>query len=111
MPQSFHTLRAHAGRLDDPGHRDNLLTPDDERPGLALRPRDLRVHEEILNLLRAVCEPVTGAPATDLETRNRRRDPPRSPPHLSLQLNRAALKPDAIIFAHRLQPAAEVDSG
>src|SRR5215210_6389619 len=89
MSQSFHALRAHARRFEDARNRDHFVTLDDERPRLTLGPRNLRVHEEILNLLGSVREPVARSPAAHLETRKRRRDPPWSPPHLSLQLHRA----------------------
>src|SRR5947209_8338920 len=56
-------LGFHAGVLEDPGHRDDVVTADDERPRLALGSADLGVDEHVLSLLRAAGEAVSRPPA------------------------------------------------
>src|SRR3954447_17135651 len=96
--------------LDDPGDRDDLVTAHDEGPGLSLRPRDLGVDEYVLNLLPPAGESVAGLPSSHFETARARGDPPRPPLHRAVERHRAALEPEALVFAHRLHTAADVDA-
>ena len=57
-----HAHRLHSLRLDDPGHRHDLVAAHDERPAFAVGARDLGVDEHVLHLLRAAGEPVAGPP-------------------------------------------------
>src|SRR5512141_2079592 len=96
--------------LDDPGHRDHLVTPHDERPGFPFRWGDLRVDEHVLDLLLAPGEPVAGPPTSYLKPFERGADAPLAPGDLALDVDGAALEPEAVVLAHRLAAAAEIDA-
>src|SRR5438067_527812 len=57
------TLRAHPLRLDDAGHRDDLVAAHHEGPAFAVGTRDLGVDEHVLDLPPAPGEPVAGTPS------------------------------------------------
>src|SRR3954451_12606365 len=103
------TLDANSFRSDDPRHGYDLIAAHDERPRLAGRTGDLCVDEHVLDLLRPSGEPVTGPPASYLKAWQVGRDSPAAPLHLSLQRDRRALDPDAVVLAHRCDAAAEVE--
>src|SRR3954452_728863 len=73
------TLCAHPLRLDDPRHRDDLVTPHHERPAFAVGARDLCVDEHVLDLPRAAREPVAGTPPPYLKPCDRGLDAPVTP--------------------------------
>src|SRR6516162_4217242 len=75
---SIDTARHHSFRLDDAGDADDLVASHDERPGLAIRPGNLRVDEDVLHLLRTAGEPVARPPPADTEP-----GPARSEEHTS----------------------------
>ena len=106
-----HESRSTPSALDDAGHRDDLVAAHDERPAFAVGARDLRVDEHVLDLLRAAGEPVAGPPSAYSKAwraRERMRHPPQR--DLAVELDRAALEPEAVVLAHRLDAAAEVDA-
>src|SRR3954453_3401941 len=96
--------------VDDARHGDDLVPAYDERPRLALRAWDLGVDEHVLNLLRPAGETVAGLPSSHFETGRAGGDAPRPPAHSSVEVARAALEPEAVVFAHRLDAVAEVDA-
>src|SRR5690348_1531923 len=100
----------HLRMLDDARHGYDLVAAHDERPRLALRARHLRVDEHVLDLPPPTCESVAGPPSTHSKPLELRADSPLAPANLSGQLDRAALQPKALVLAHRLEPAAEVDT-
>src|SRR3954451_20453485 len=95
------TLRAHSFRLDDAGHRDDLVTAHHERPAFAVGARDLCVDEHVLDLPRATGEPVAGTPPPYLKPCERGLDPPLAPGDGAPQLDRPRLEPQTIVLAHR----------
>src|SRR4051794_3199575 len=103
------TLDATSFRGDDPWPGDDLVAAHDERPRLAGRTGDLCVDEHVLDFLRPSGEPVAGPPASYLKAWHVGRDPPAAPLHLSVQRDRRALDPDAVVLAHRGDAAAEVE--
>src|SRR5437870_4059615 len=103
------TLDAHPFRVDDSRHRDDLVPAHDERPRLAFRAGNLRVDENVLDLLAPSSEPVARAPGSYLKAWELRLDAPRAPAHLALQRHGRALQPDAVVLTHRRQAAAEVE--
>src|SRR4051794_1385871 len=104
------TLDAHSFRLEDPGHRDDLVAAHDERPRLAGRTRDPCVDEPVLDLLRPSGEPVAGAPGSYLKAWHVGGDPPLAPANLAVERDRRALEPDAAVLAHGREPGAEVEA-
>src|SRR4051794_41939737 len=90
--------------LDDARDRDHLVPAHDERPGLALRPWDLGVDEHVLNLLRPAGETVAGLPSSHFEAGRARGDAPRPPAHCSVEVDGAALEPEAVRFRPRPGP-------
>src|SRR3954453_10539625 len=96
--------------LDDARDSDDLVAAHDERPGLAVRPWDLGVDEHVLNLLRPAGETVAGLPSSHYETGRARGDSPRPPAHGSVEIDRAALEPQVVVFAFRLDAVAEIDA-
>src|SRR5205085_5103628 len=92
----------YSGILHDPGHGDNLSVANDDRPGVALCPRYLRVDEDVLQLLAPAGQAVAGATGADLQPGGVRLDRPRAP------ADRAALEREAAVLAGRAQAAAEV---
>src|SRR3954470_13320080 len=96
------TLRAHSFRLDDPRHRDDLVTAHHERPAFAVGARDLCVDEHVLDLPRATGEPVAGTPPPHLNPGGRGPDPPPPPVGGAPHLDRPRLEPQTIVLAHRL---------
>src|SRR3954452_14975779 len=96
--------------LDDPRHGYDLVPAHDEWPGLALRAWDLGVDEHVLNLPGPAGETVAGLPSSHFETGRARGDAPCPPAHRSVELDRPALEPDAVVFAHRLDAVTEVDA-
>ena len=97
--------------LDDPGHGDDLVAAHDERPLLALRARDLRVDEHVLDLLLLPAEPVAGPPPSYLKPwRAASGFVHVAPAHLAVERDRPALEPEPLVLAHRLEAAAEVDA-
>src|SRR5579859_4647283 len=100
----------HLRVLDDAGHGYDLVAAHDERPRLTLRARHLRVDEHVLDLAPPTCQPVAGPPSTHSKPSELRADGPLAPADLAGQLDRAALEPQPLVLAHRLEPAAEVDA-
>src|SRR5207247_2899934 len=94
---------------DDPRHRDHVVSAHDEWPSFTLGSRDLGVDEHVLDLFRSAGEPVAGPPASYLKPCQLVANAPRSPLHFALEIDRAVLEPDLVVFATGLQPAAEVD--
>src|SRR5689334_7349044 len=80
--------------LDDPRHGDHVIAAHDERPRFALRPRNLGVHENVLNLLTPSCQPVARSPPAYLKAFHAGPDTPRAPAHLAVEIDRAALEPE-----------------
>src|SRR3954468_18524495 len=103
------TLGAHSFRLDDPGHRDDVVAANDERPRLACRTWDLCVDEHVLDLLRASGEPVTGTPRTYLKAWHVSGDAPVAPADLAVERHRRALEPDVSVLPHRGETGAGVE--
>src|SRR4029079_19594707 len=82
---------------------DNLfLVVGDHRPAVPLRPRHLRVHEHVLELLAPAPEPVAGAASPNRQTGLGRLDRPGAPPH------GAVVERDTIVFAHGPDPSPEI---
>ncbi len=104
------TRRLNAGRLDDPGHGHDDVAADHQRPRLALGTGDLRVDEQVLDLLPPPGEPVAGPPASYLKPCQLRANAPRPPAHLAGEVDRAVLEPEPVVLAHRLDAAAEIDA-
>src|SRR6476660_7248272 len=73
------TLRVHSLHLDDPGHRDDLVTAHHEQPAFAVGARDLCVDEHVLDLSRAARESVAGSPPPYLKPCERGFDAPVAP--------------------------------
>src|SRR5512133_3558736 len=96
--------------LDQARDGDDLAPSDDERPCLALRPRDLGVDEHVLNLLAAAGEPVARSPASYLKACELGLDGPRAPADAAVERHRRLLEPDAVVLADGGQPLAEVDA-
>src|SRR3954470_15336627 len=92
--------------LDDPGNRDDLVATHDEGPGFPVGARDLGVDEHVLDLLPPAGEPVAGPPSSHFETRRAGGDAPRPPAHGSVEVDRPALEPEAVVLAHSLDPVA-----
>src|SRR5215468_3478394 len=103
-------LSAYLRMRHDPRHRDDLVPADDERPRLALRPRNLRVDEHVLDLPSPPREPVAWPPSAHSKPWQLGADSPLAPADLACQLDRAALEPEPLVLAHRLEAAAEVDA-
>ena len=55
-------------------------------------------------------EPVAGPPAPYFKPWQLGADAPAAPAHLAVELDRAALEPEPVVLAHRLDAAAEVDA-
>src|SRR5215831_2974852 len=96
--------------LDDAGHGHDLVAPHDEWPRLPLRAGHLRVDEHVLDLAPPTRQPVAGPPSAHSKPFELRADSPLAPPDLARQLDRPALEPEALVLAHRLHPAAEIDA-
>ena len=109
-PTRLFPLGLDAGVVDDSGDGDHVVSTHDERPVLTLRPGDLGVDEHVLDLLRSAGEPVAGPPASYLKPCEIRADAPRPPMHLAVEIERAVLEPEPVVFAHGLHAAAEVDA-
>src|SRR5438067_10893548 len=92
------TLSLHLGVLDDTRDGDDLVAAYDERPRLALRPRDLGVDEHVLDLLPPAGEPVARPPASYLKAYELGFDPPFAPATLAGEVHRTALEPKAVVF-------------
>src|SRR5215217_640594 len=92
-------LCAHSLGLDDPRHGHDLVPAHDERPGLTLRAGDFRVHEHVLDLLRAPGETVAGSPPAYLKAPLGRGDAPRAPADLALEHDRRLLEPHVVVLA------------
>ena len=90
-------------------NRHDLVSSDDERPGLALRAGHLRVHEHILDLLPPAREPVARPPRAHVRPRVARRDQPLAPAHGPSSATGDALEPDAVVLPDRRRAAAEVE--
>src|SRR5215831_6693715 len=95
--------------VDDSRHRDNFISAHHEGPRLAVRPGDLGVDEHVLDLLPPAGEPVARPPASYLKACELGFDLPLAPADWSLERNRAGLEPEPVVFADRLEPAAEVE--
>src|SRR3954471_2980089 len=96
--------------LDHSRHGDDFAPAYDEGPRLALRSRDLRVDEHVLDLLPAPGEPVARSPASYLKACELGFDRPRAPAHAALERHGGLLEPDAVVLAHGGQALAEVDA-
>src|SRR5919198_861899 len=103
------TLRLYLGVVDDAGHRDDLVPSHHEGPRLAFRPGDLGVDEHVLNLLPPAGEPVARPPGSYLKACELGFNRPLAPPDGSLERDWPGLEPEPVVFAYRLQPAAEVE--
>src|SRR6266704_31049 len=79
------TLGVHSSRVDDSRHRDDLVPAHDERPRLALRAGNLRVDENVLDLLAPPGEAVACAPGPYLKAWQLGFDAPPSPVNLAVQ--------------------------
>src|SRR5581483_1182912 len=104
------TFDLHIRMLDEAGDGDHLVPADHERPGLALGTGDLGVHEYVLDLLAATCEPVAGPPSSYLKPFGAGADPPDTPAHLARQVDRPALEPKTVVLADGHDAATEVDT-
>src|SRR3954465_9865430 len=96
--------------FDDAGHGHDFVAAHDERPRLALRARHLRVDEHVLDLAPPTRHPVAGPPSAHSKALELRADSPLAPSDLAGQLDRPALEPEALVLAHRLEAAAQVDA-
>src|ERR1700758_71961 len=92
----------HPRMLDDAGHRHDLVAAHDERPGLALRARHLRVDEHVLDLPPPTREPVAWPPSAHSKPFELGADRPLPPADLARQVDGATLEPEAVVLAHRL---------
>ena len=97
-------------RVDDTGHRDDLVPAHHERPAFAVGAGDLGVDEHVLDLLRAARQPVAGPPPADDKAWELGPDAPTAPVDLAAQLDGPALQPQAVVLAHRHDAAAEVEA-
>src|SRR6266516_3612461 len=104
------TPRTHSLGLDDSRHRDDLVPAHDERPRLAFRAGDLRVDENVLDLLAPPGEAIACPPGSYLKAWQVRLDAPRAPADLALQRDRCALEPDAVVLTNEEPAAAELDA-
>src|SRR5262252_3490446 len=100
----------HLRVLDDAGHGHNLVAAHDERPRLPLRARHLRIDEHVLDLAPPTRQPVPGPPSAHSKPLEARADGPIAPLDLAGQLDRGMLEPEALVLAHCLAAAAEVDA-
>ena len=96
--------------VHDPGHGDHLVAANDERPPFTIGARDLCVDEHILHLLLPAGETVAGTPSPYSKPWQVGLDAPAAPVDRTEQIDRAALEPEPVVLAYRLQPAAEVDA-
>src|SRR5215470_14264149 len=96
--------------LHDAGDGHDLVAAYDERPRLPLRAGHLRVDEHVLDLAPPTRQPVAGPPSAHSKPFELRADSPLAPPDLARQLDRPALEPEALVLAHCLKAAAEVDA-
>src|SRR5215475_4461100 len=95
----------HLRMLDDAGHRHDLVAAHDERPGLPLRARHLRIDEHVLDLAPPTSQPVAGLPSAHSKPFELRADRPVAPADLAGQIDGAALEPEPLVLAHRLNAA------
>src|SRR5712692_10310370 len=100
---------AHPVALDDPWDGDHLVPAHDQGPPLTVGARDLGVDEHVLDFLGAASEPVAGPPPPYLKAWELGRDAPGAPAHLAVEVDRAPLEPEAVVLAHGLETAAEID--
>src|SRR5438093_9332367 len=96
-------------RIDDARDRDDLVAPHNEGPRLALRAGDLRVDENVLDLLAPPGEAIACAPGSYLKAWQAGFDAPLAPTDLAFERDRSALEPHAVVLAHGRQPGAEVE--
>src|SRR5439155_4460854 len=68
------------------------------------------VDDNLLDLLRPAGEPVPRPPASYLKAYELGFDPPFAPANLAGEVHRTALEPKAVVFANRLDAAAEIDT-
>src|SRR5262245_50007914 len=101
--------RGHAGRVDHPWDGHDLVAAHHERPRLALGTGDLRVDEHVLDLPAAACEAVARPPRSYLKAWPLGLDDPLPPTDGSFKRHRAALEPQPVVLAHRLEAAAQVE--
>src|SRR5207244_9231378 len=99
VADSTHLRVVHA-----PAHGHGLVAAHDERPRLALRARHLRVDEHVLDLAPPTRQPVAGPPSAHSKPLELRANRPVAPADLTGQLDRAALEPEPLVLAHRLEP-------
>src|SRR5581483_8142457 len=104
------TVRRHPLRLDDARDGDHVVAAHDERPAFTVGARDLRVDEHVLHLLPTACEPVAGPPPPYLKPWEPGLDAPAAELDRAVQRNRAGLEPQAVVLAHGLDAAAEIDA-
>src|SRR5438552_3187624 len=95
---------------DEPGNGDDLVSAHDEGPGLSVGTGDLGVDEHVLDLLAPPGEPVARPPASYLKPCQLRPDAPRAPAHFAVEVDGATLEPEAVVLAHGLHAAAEIDA-
>src|ERR1700740_372310 len=86
-------FNVHVRMLDDARDRDHLVPAHDQRPGLSFGAGDLGVHEYVLDLLAAPCEPVAGTPPSSLKPFRARANPPCAPAHFAGEIDGAVLEP------------------
>src|SRR5262245_37781739 len=102
--------RGHPLALDDPGDGHDLVAAHHERPPFTVGAGDLGVDEHVLNLLRPAGEAIARPPPPYLKPTAVGGDAPRAPEHLAVELDGRALEPEAVVLAHGLEAAAEVDA-
>src|SRR5256885_6031104 len=103
------TLHLHVWMVDDARDRDNLVAAHDQRPRLALRPWDLGVHEYVLDLLSSAGESVARPPASYLKASELGLDPPLAPANRTIERDRAALQPEAVVLAGDPHTVAQIE--
>src|SRR5215469_10769377 len=96
--------------LHDSRHRDDLVAAHHERPRLALRARNLRVDEHVLDLASPPRQPVAGPPSAHSKPWQLRANSPLSPADLSGKVDRPLLEPETLVLANGLDAPAEVDA-
>src|SRR4051812_31624730 len=104
------TGSSHPLRLDDAGNGHDFVAAHDERPAFAVGARDLCIDEHVLDLLPAPSEPVARTPPPYLKPWLTRLDSPASPLDRPIEVDRPSFEPEAVVLAHRLHAAAEIDA-
>src|SRR6476646_4308334 len=104
------TSDRHPLRVDDARNGHDVVPAHDERPSFTVGARDLCVDEHVLDLPLAAGETVAGMPPPYYKPCELRLDAPGAPVDRAPKLDRPALEPDPVVFAHGLDSTPEVDA-